>query len=199
MVCRGCGVTTRRGQHCPKCGREVSRGKLIELAKKHSETQRRHEAAKRAWRSSTKPAWPDENTYVRQIQPRLVGITISVLGFDARCLGALCRLHPHRPTPPAPEALAGAGGTRWCYRRNDESERSDDTRTTESTCQCRPHMMFVFTAVVRSILCGSERGGFCSGSKSRWSDTVRRSRRRRACMKQRTGCAVRLQLRRKSG
>ena len=57
-VCRGCGATTRRGKHCPKCGREVSREKLIELAKigrvaarnlesrrKHSETQRRHEAA----------------------------------------------------------------------------------------------------------------------------------------------------------
>jgi hypothetical protein len=23
-VCRGCGVTTQRGKHCPKCGREVS-------------------------------------------------------------------------------------------------------------------------------------------------------------------------------
>jgi hypothetical protein len=37
------------------------------------------EAAKRAWRSSPKPDWPDENTYVRQIQPRLVGVTISAL------------------------------------------------------------------------------------------------------------------------
>jgi len=58
-VCRGCGATTRSGMHCPRCGREVSREKLIELAKsgrvaalnpesrkKHSETQRRHEAAK---------------------------------------------------------------------------------------------------------------------------------------------------------
>jgi len=32
-VCRGCGAHTRRGRHCPKCGREVSREKLIELAK----------------------------------------------------------------------------------------------------------------------------------------------------------------------
>src|SRR6266849_7226928 len=32
-VCRGCGATTRRGRHCPKCGREISKDKLIELAK----------------------------------------------------------------------------------------------------------------------------------------------------------------------
>jgi ribosomal protein L32 len=91
-VCRGCGITTRRGTHCPRCGREVSREKLIELAKigrvaalnpesrkKHSETQRRHEAAERAWRSSPQADWPDENTFVRQIQPRLTAVTISAL------------------------------------------------------------------------------------------------------------------------
>ena len=70
-VCSGCGTTTRRGRHCPKCGREISKKKLVELAKigrvvaqsaesrkKHSETQRRHEAAKRAWRSSPKEIGP---------------------------------------------------------------------------------------------------------------------------------------------
>jgi CRISPR-associated endonuclease Cas1 len=74
-ICHGCGTTTRRGRHCLKCGRELSREKLIELAKvgrkaaqspqsrkKHSATQRKHEAAKRAWRSSPKPDWPDEDT-----------------------------------------------------------------------------------------------------------------------------------------
>jgi hypothetical protein len=121
-ICRGCGTTTRRGQHCPKCGREVSRGKLIELAKmgrvaaqnpksrkKHSETQRRHEAAKRAWRSSPKPDWPDENTYIQQIQPRLTGITISAL---ASALGvsepyaAYIRAGRYRPHPRHWQALA---------------------------------------------------------------------------------------------
>jgi CRISPR-associated endonuclease Cas1 len=121
-ICRGCGATTRRGQHCPKCGREVSRGKLIELAKigrvaarnpesrkKHSETQRRHEAAKRAWRSSPKPAWPDENIYVRQIQPRLVGITISVLASTlgvSEPYAAYIRTGRHRPHPRHWQALA---------------------------------------------------------------------------------------------
>ncbi len=91
-VCRGCGVTTLRGKHCPKCGREVSGEKLTELAKigrvaaqsaeaqkRRSETQRQHEAAKRSWRSSPKPDWPDENTFVQQIQPRLAAVTISAL------------------------------------------------------------------------------------------------------------------------
>jgi CRISPR-associated protein Cas1 len=91
-VCSVCGAVTQRGRHCPKCGREISRDKLIELAKlgrmtaqspesrhKLSETQRRHEAGKRTWRSSPKPAWPDKKAYVRQIQPRLAAVTISRL------------------------------------------------------------------------------------------------------------------------
>ena len=121
-VCRGCGAETQGGQHCPKCGHEVSKEKLIELAKigrivarnpksrkKHSETQRRHEAAKRAWRSSPKPDWPDEDTYVRQIQPRLGVVTISAL---ASALGvsepyaAHIRAGRHRPHPRHWEALA---------------------------------------------------------------------------------------------
>jgi CRISPR-associated endonuclease Cas1 len=94
-ICAGCGAATRRGQHCSKCGREIYRDKLIELAKvgrevaqspesrnKVSQTQRRHEAAKRAWRASPKPTWPDEQAYVREIQPRLVTVAISRLSSD---------------------------------------------------------------------------------------------------------------------
>jgi CRISPR-associated endonuclease Cas1 len=121
-VCRGCGALTRGGRNCPKCGRDISKEKLTELAKigrvaarnpksrrKHSETQGRHEAAKRAWRSSPKPDWPDDNAYVRQIQPRLVGITISAL---ASALGvsepyaAHIRAGRHRPHPRHWQALA---------------------------------------------------------------------------------------------
>jgi CRISPR-associated endonuclease Cas1 len=114
-VCYGCGAATRRGRHCPKCGREVSREKLIELAKagrvaaqnpksrkKHSETQRRHEAAKRAWRSSPKPVWPYESTYLQQIQPRLTGITISALASTlgvSEPYAAYIRAGRHRPHP----------------------------------------------------------------------------------------------------
>jgi CRISPR-associated endonuclease Cas1 len=114
-ICPGCGATTRLGRHCPKCGREISREKLIELAKvgraaaltsesrrKHSETQRRHEAAKRAWASSSKPDWPNENTYVRQIQPRLAAVTISAVASTlgvSESYAADIRAGRHRPHP----------------------------------------------------------------------------------------------------
>jgi CRISPR-associated protein Cas1 len=121
-VCRGCGAHTQRGRHCPKCGREVSREKLIELAKtgriaarsaesrtKHSETQRRHEAAKRAWRSSPKPAWPDENMYVQDIQPRLATMPISALASTlgvSESYAADIRAGRHRPHPRHWQTLA---------------------------------------------------------------------------------------------
>lgn len=91
-ICPGCGATTRGGRLCPSCGREVSKEKLIGLAKvgrvaaqtlesrkKHSETQRRHETAKRAWRSAPRPAWPDEKAYTHEIQPRLSSVAITTL------------------------------------------------------------------------------------------------------------------------
>lgn len=91
-ICPGCGASTKRGQYCPECGREISREKLIELAKvgreiarseesrnKVAETQRRHGAARQAWESFPKPAWPDEQAYIREIQPHLNTVTISRL------------------------------------------------------------------------------------------------------------------------
>jgi CRISPR-associated endonuclease Cas1 len=114
-VCPGCGVTTRLGRNCPKCGREISREKLIELAKlgraaaqsaesrrKHSATQRRHEAAKRAWHSSPKPDWPNENTYVEKIHPALTKVTISSLAATlgiSESYAADIRAGRHRPHP----------------------------------------------------------------------------------------------------
>ena len=72
-ICHGCGTSTEGGRHCPTCGREVSREKLVELAKigrsaalkpesrkKHSETQKRHRAAQRQWASTAKPDWLTE-------------------------------------------------------------------------------------------------------------------------------------------
>jgi hypothetical protein len=121
-ICHGCGITTRRGQNCPKCGREISKEKLIALAKvgrikaqspesrqKHSETQREHEAAKRAWRSSPKPDWPDEKTYVQEIQPRLAAVTISALASRLEVsepYAAQVRAGRHRPHPRHWQALA---------------------------------------------------------------------------------------------
>jgi len=92
-ICPGCGATTHEGRHCPTCGRKVSAERLIELAKrgrvvarsqgsqaKRSASQTRHEAAKRAWRSTpNRLASPDEKTYISEIQPLLSSVTISAL------------------------------------------------------------------------------------------------------------------------
>jgi CRISPR-associated endonuclease Cas1 len=112
-ICHGCGARTRVGGNCPKCGREISRDKLIELAKvgrkvalcpearrKHSETQRRHETAKRAWRSLPEPTWPHELTYIREIQPRLASVTISTISSAlgvCESYAADIRAGRHRP------------------------------------------------------------------------------------------------------
>ncbi len=125
-ICLDCGATTRRGRHCPKCGREISREKLIELAKlgraaarssesrkRHSETQRRHEAAKRNWRSSPKADLSDENPYVRQIQPRLATVTISALSSTlgvSESYAADIRAGRHRPHPRHWQPLAELTG-----------------------------------------------------------------------------------------
>jgi CRISPR-associated endonuclease Cas1 len=121
-VCDGCGAPTRVGRNCPKCGREISRNKLTELAKsgrmaaqrpearrKHSETQRRHEAAKRAWRSVPRPISPDGPTYDREIQPRLASVTISTISSTlgvCESYAADIRAGRHRPHPRHWEALA---------------------------------------------------------------------------------------------
>ena len=112
------------GDFASVCEREVSKAKLIGLAKvgrvaakspesrkKHSEKQRRHEAAKRAWRSAPRPAWPDEkNLRTRYTASPVVRYHLCSV-FDPRHLRVLCSRHPRRPTPPASTALAGAGGT----------------------------------------------------------------------------------------
>ncbi len=125
-ICPGCGATTQGGRLCPTCGREVSREKLIELAKigrvaaqrpesqaKHAETQRRHQAAKREWLSSPKPDWPTETTYVDKIQPALATVAISRLASTlnvSESYAADIRAGRHRPHPRHWQALAGLAG-----------------------------------------------------------------------------------------
>jgi len=121
-ICSGCGTTTRTGRHCPKCGRAISGEKLTELAKLgrvaaqspkaqklRSETQRLHEAAKRAWHSSAKPAWLNEGTYLEEIQSRLAATTIfalsSALGVS-ESYAADIRAGRRRPHPRHWQALA---------------------------------------------------------------------------------------------
>ena len=44
-----------------------------------ADTQRRHTAARTGWRASDLPAWLNKEFYVLKIQPRLTGLTLSVL------------------------------------------------------------------------------------------------------------------------
>ena len=46
---------------------------------RRANTQRRHAAAKRTWEKSEKPNWITDKEYLERIQPRLSGITLSVL------------------------------------------------------------------------------------------------------------------------
>jgi len=93
-ICQNCGALTLGGRHCRKCGKEVSGKKLTELAKigrtvavgpeaqkKRSDTQHRHEAAKRAWRESPDESWSDPKRYDTEIQPRLKMLKIASIAF----------------------------------------------------------------------------------------------------------------------
>jgi len=115
-VCRVCGESIKFGRtYCASCAVTVSREGLIKAARlgrvaghsrearaRQAEKQRRHAAAKRAWRPSDQPAWLDEQTYLQKIQPRLIGITVpfiaSALGisgpYAAEIRAGRCLPHP---------------------------------------------------------------------------------------------------------
>jgi hypothetical protein len=129
-ICPGCGVATHEGRLCRACGRKVSGEKLIELAKrgrvvaqsqgsqaKRSASQTRHEAAKRAWRSKPKRrTWPDEKTYMTQIHPRLLSVTISALSVAlgvCESYAADIRTGRRRPHPRHWQALAQLAGLQF--------------------------------------------------------------------------------------
>jgi CRISPR-associated endonuclease Cas1 len=125
-VCLGCGAATKRSRHCVKCGKEISGKKLIELAKvgriaaqapesqkKRSETQQKHEAAKREWRKSPKPTWPSEKICREEVLPRLASVTISTLASTlgvSESYAADIRAGRRRPHPRHWEELAGLVG-----------------------------------------------------------------------------------------
>ena len=51
---------------------------------RRADTQRRHATAKAGWRPSDLPAWLNQEVYLREIQPGLKGITLSVLALTLR-------------------------------------------------------------------------------------------------------------------
>jgi hypothetical protein len=63
---------------------------------------RRAVAAKRAWRLSQQPNWPDRSTYDREIRPRLASVTISTISSTlgvCESYAADIRAGRHSPHP----------------------------------------------------------------------------------------------------
>ena len=125
-VCPGCGTTTRGSGLCVRCGREVRREKLIEIAKlgrvvaqspksqrERSKSQRRHRAAQLAWRLSDLPDWLTEATYVGKIQPQLGAVVIKSIASSlgvSEFYAADIRAGRRRPHPRHWQALADLAG-----------------------------------------------------------------------------------------
>jgi len=90
-VCAGCGKPIERNsKHCGECAVKNSTASLTVGAQlgriaaqsstakaRRSETKRRHDLARSNWSPSTQPAWLTEDTYTKQIQPRLASATLS--------------------------------------------------------------------------------------------------------------------------
>jgi CRISPR-associated endonuclease Cas1 len=82
--CRFCGDEIKRGQrYCQNCAPDVVKENILKAARlgrlnthkpqaqaRRSETQRRQNAALKAWDPKEKPDWLDEKFYREQIQPR---------------------------------------------------------------------------------------------------------------------------------
>jgi CRISPR-associated endonuclease Cas1 len=92
-LCRTCGANVTAGyDRCASCKVPICTEELIKAAQKgrlashgseaeakRAENQRRHAAALKAWRASDLPAWLDEETYLRKIQPRLSSVTVPAI------------------------------------------------------------------------------------------------------------------------
>jgi CRISPR-associated endonuclease Cas1 len=91
--CKDCGVRVGRGRtYCGKCNIGRSTVRLVKAAEQgrvaahtdqaeqlRADTQRRQRAARAAWQASDLPNWLTEDVYRREVQPRLKGVTLSVL------------------------------------------------------------------------------------------------------------------------
>jgi hypothetical protein len=126
-VCRICGASINHGDsYCASCSVNVSRESLIKAAQdgrmashsreaetRRSETQRRHHAAKRAWRSSDLPNWLNEITYREKIQPRLAELSVPTISKALGISGLYAtdiRAGSRRPHQRHWETLAGLIG-----------------------------------------------------------------------------------------
>ncbi len=115
-ICLGCGKTVAAGStRCATCAVEVSREKMLELARRGriaskspkararvAATQRRHAAAWGDWLPSNQPDWLTEKTYATQIKPLLIQNSISKIATTLSVsvpYAANIRLGRRRPHP----------------------------------------------------------------------------------------------------
>jgi hypothetical protein len=91
--CKTCGVIIGRGRTlCGGCSNAINTAGLIKAAElgrvvSHSDqaeeqraaTQRRHCAKKASWQASELPIWLTRDFFLHEIQPKLKGITLSII------------------------------------------------------------------------------------------------------------------------
>jgi hypothetical protein len=122
-VCLGCGKAIAKGStHCAVCIVEVSRTRMLELARKGriasksaeslarvAATQHRQALAWRRWDRSSKPDWLTEQVYDDKIKPSLLQSSISQIANALKVsipYAANVRLGRRRPHPRHWQALA---------------------------------------------------------------------------------------------
>lgn len=92
-LCRTCGARiVHGGIYCRLCNAEASKQQYVNAAAlgrraalstdsqaKRIQTQRRNARAQHGWIAANHPSWLDQETYVKQIQPRLSGLAASAI------------------------------------------------------------------------------------------------------------------------
>lgn len=128
-ICRDCGAPIgRRSTHCPKCSVVYSTGRLVEGARTgrvaahapeaaahRGDTIRKHNLARHAWSPSNQPDWLTEETFAREIQPRLLTLATSAIASAlgvSRVYTADIRAGKRVPHPRHWRALAQQVGLR---------------------------------------------------------------------------------------
>jgi hypothetical protein len=116
VLCRICGADIKAGfKYCRNSVPTISRENILEASKlgrlathkpeaqaRRAETQRRQNAALKAWNPADKPKWLDQRTYDEMIKPRLTNVIVprimSALSISApyalRIRSGKCIPHP---------------------------------------------------------------------------------------------------------
>jgi CRISPR-associated endonuclease Cas1 len=126
-VCLACGkAVAKASNHCANCAVEVSREKMLEVARRGriaskspesrarvAATQRRQQTARWNWQPSTQPSWLTDAAFTNQILPRLASTSLSEI---ASAIGVSIpyasdiRKGRRRPHPRQWKALAELAG-----------------------------------------------------------------------------------------